>query len=417
MSDDDNSGIYIGGAVVIGLLILTAIGAVVLHFVLEKKTAAARSQIEQRLQRYNPTTKTGPKAAVETALADTIDGSGIPKVKAVTDKVVMLAYGYQLSSPASEEIRLSSQKTNFSMYTSEMLQRPADEREWYRNVIFAVMLEKMLLCQGSLVLGVLSEATRDMSGSVGVVDLLERAQEATNLDDEECSTTLVKLSNEALLSGQGRTKYVICRALGLLFREPKMSDKTVDLIKQQSRVFAEGLDLAGLFTCAKVYPMVYEVIERVIQLRTPEDARRPSTKDVVEHLLESGDEDVYLAYLLHVKKLPHQPYVPKEMVVPLLLLAKASPFHAGIVDEIFANNLRLLLDITARAESAPFVCLTQDIVNVMSMANKTLPDTCMIIKGDLSGMDEYRHLISGDERMMDWMEEQQALYRKKAVKK
>lgn len=422
MSDSPSNSFQIVGAIV-ALLLLIAVIAIVAHFVMERDTAATRSTIEQRLQRYNPTapiapagakTKAGHAAAVETSLSDTIDGSGIPKVRAVSSKVVMLAYGYQLSSPAAEEIRLSSQKTNFSAYTAEMLNRKDEEREWYRNVVFTVMLEKLMLGPGQPTLGILPEVTREMTGSVGIVEFLERVQEIFNLGEPDCHENIAKLLNEALERGQGRTKYVICRALGLLFKEPKMSDKNADLIIQQSRLYAEALELSGLFTCSLVYPFVYEVIERVIQLRTPEDARRPSTRDVVDHLLETGDEHVYLAYILHVKKLPHCPYVPKELVVSLLLLAKISSFHAGIVDEIFANNLGNMLEMTPRRENAPFVCLTKEIINVMPQSNKVVPDTCLILKGNLGAVDDHRKLID-DGAMMEWLEEEQASFRKKSA--
>jgi hypothetical protein len=384
------------------VLIVIALVAVVVHFVLEKRRVDLRTALEKQLLQYSPVLS---DARAVIPVGETVDGSGIPKVRSVGNNVYMLAYGYSLCSPGAEEARVSGNPSILSGYAAEILHRPEDEREWYRNVALAVIVEKALCKQEQVVLGLLPDVTREMSGSTGVKDVLGKLLVAENTNDQ------CQILNESLSSGQLRTRYVIARALGLLFKEPRAS-KTAAVIKEQSRLIAGLLDLPSLLSCLPVYPTVYEVYERAIQLRAPPETRRPSTCEVVDHLLQSGDENVYLSYMLHVKKLPHSPFVPKELVKSLLLLARQSPFHAPIVDEILATNLKNALEIgVPRLENAALVCVTSDIVKVMRDPSSIVPDTFDICSRLSAAVERHRSLVT-DRASLDWIEEQEASFRR-----
>jgi hypothetical protein len=136
-------------------------------------------------------------------------------------------------------------------------------------------------------------------------------------------------------------------------------------------------------------------------------------------LLESGDEAVYLTYILHVKRLPHCPYVPKELLVRLLLFARtSSPLHANIVDEILVNSLKEMLE-TGRfsLDHAPFVLLVDEVVvgAMREGAKEVLPDTAALLGRNRAGVSRYARMVKEDP-ILDWVEEQQAAYRKQAVR-
>lgn len=407
MSDTSSSmGLVVG--VAIGLLIFSAVSAVVIHFALEKRQENMRQTLEQQLLRY---TSIPSDTRQDIPINEVIDGSGIPKVRSVDNKIVMLAYGYQFSSPAAAELRLSSQVQTMSDYAAEVLQRPEDEREWYRNVALVVILEKILAKQSAQVLGLLNEVTRELAGSVGIKKTISDVLTMDRLSDEESSVAIAKILNEELTTGQPRTKYIVARALGLLMREPKKSEKPGPQMKEQAVLYAKLINADALLTCLFVYPTVYEVYERVIQLRAPPESRMPGTREVVDHLVNSDHAHVYLTFILHIKKLPHRPFVPRELVVKLMVLAKSSPFHASIVDEILATNLKSILSGSARLENAPLVCLVEDIAAVMTNPGNVLPDTYKTSNDHKNGLDNHRALIT-ERSMLDWMEGQVALYNK-----
>lgn len=237
-----------------------------------------------------------------------------------------------------------------------------DMREWFRNSLLAVFLERCLVnpptayeAPGKVLMAPLQSSSQ-MTAAL-YAQLVRTPHDAAK--DSAAFT-------EALRCEDNRTRMIAIMALTLL-AFPR--DKTPVSLKIKDMV--KLIDLDAVLSCSDVYPWAYETFEKLLQLRSPAGQAQTTDEECAEEAVKRGFAHAVAAQLLSPTIFPlPQRSVPVGAVEDLIVCSLHSDEADTLADQIISSAL---------ADGSAVFCATVDRL-LQAAGTKVLKSTARALK-------------------------------------